>query len=205
MKTSLCTGDNKNTALDGFLMCHFCLSTLTFSLSCHEGNEYVEMTTTQLASLLLIVRADFPTQWGQREWGPLLSTPLSEHLHSLSHYTSLSQGPFKDIILYKTHSCWVTIMPPDCGSPSAWEVTETALIGGRGANLGWHLLIPSGQSTLWEQILSTGTATFDPQWWNNYPAYITGVCYDLFGGPPTSVAPLSLTEFWRESWAFKPN
>lgn len=61
-----------------------------------------------------------------------------------------SQGPFKDIILYKTHSCWVMVMLPDCDSPSAWEVPEAALIGGRGANLGWHLLVPSDQATLWE-------------------------------------------------------
>lgn len=45
----LCTWDNESKALDGFLMCHFYLLTLTFSLSCHEPNEYVEMTTTQLA------------------------------------------------------------------------------------------------------------------------------------------------------------
>lgn len=88
-------------------------------------------------------------------------------------------------------------MLPDCDSPSAWEVMEAAPIGGRGVNLGWHLLNLSGQATLWEPILSTATATFDPQWWNNYLAYITGVCYDLFGRPPTSVAPLSLTEFLR--------
>lgn len=91
------------------------------------------------------------------------------------------------------------VILPDCDSPSAWEVPEAAPIGGRGANLGWHLPGPSGQATLREPILSTGTATFDPQWWNNYLAYITGVCYDPAGRPPTSMAPLSLTQFLRTS------
>ena len=45
-----------------------------------------EMTTTQSAMLLRIVWVDFPTQQGHRGWGPLFSAPLSEHLHSLSHY-----------------------------------------------------------------------------------------------------------------------
>lgn len=67
-----------------------------------EGNTE-EMTTTQSAMLLGIVRVDFPTQQGHRGWGPLLSAPLSKHLHSLSHYFPhpTSQGPFRDIILYK--------------------------------------------------------------------------------------------------------
>lgn len=76
-----------------------------------------KMTTTQSALLLCIVWVDFPTQQGHWGWGPLLSAPLSEHLHSLSHY--FPHPPpgalFKDIILYKN-----TQLPSDGNGPWLW-------------------------------------------------------------------------------------
>ena len=81
-----------------------------------QGNTE-EMTTTQSAMLLCIVWADFPTQQGHWGWGPLLSAPLSEHLHSLSHY--FPHPPprvlFKDIILYKN-----TQLLSDGNAPRLW-------------------------------------------------------------------------------------